>query len=133
MHSNYKMASAPVNMSEFDKQKTEIKELLDARLVEGDAWYNVRYVLLCCILVAHDVHVFCFSVYNRRLLVICEMRNCEWVLCVSRMRKLRNGHANFGTMRNEKCEMASCRCDILMVIANIHAVHAHCSSMIHDQ
>ena len=45
-------------MSEFDKQKTEIKELLDARLVEGDAWYNVRYVLLCCILVAHDVHVF---------------------------------------------------------------------------
>ena len=38
------MASAPVNsdvvdMAEFEKQKKEIKELLDTQMVEGDAWY----------------------------------------------------------------------------------------------
>jgi len=38
------MASAPVNSGfvdavEFEKQKKEIKELLDTELVEGDAWY----------------------------------------------------------------------------------------------
>jgi len=37
------MASDPVNsewvdVSEFQRQKTEIKELLDAELIEGDAW-----------------------------------------------------------------------------------------------
>jgi len=44
MHSNRKMASALVNsgyvdMAEFQRQKKEIKELLDTQLVEGDAWY----------------------------------------------------------------------------------------------
>ena len=43
MHSNCKMASGPVNsdvdMAEFEKQKKEIKELLDTQMVEGDAWY----------------------------------------------------------------------------------------------
>ena len=44
MHSNKKMASALVNSdcvdpAEFERQKKEIKELLDTQLVEGDAWY----------------------------------------------------------------------------------------------
>jgi len=38
------MASAAVNSDcliaeEFERQKKEIKELLDTQLVEGDAWY----------------------------------------------------------------------------------------------
>jgi len=38
------MASAAVNRdtvdsAEFERQKKEIKELLDTQLVEGDAWY----------------------------------------------------------------------------------------------
>jgi len=38
------MASGPVNSDcvdvvEFERQKKEIKELLNTQLVEGDAWY----------------------------------------------------------------------------------------------
>jgi len=41
------MASAVVNSEyvdtgEFERQKKEIKELLDSQLVEGDAWYTYR-------------------------------------------------------------------------------------------
>jgi len=53
MLSNRKMASAPVNSdsvdtaTDFERQKKEIKELLDTQLVEGDAWYiyNLGYRL----------------------------------------------------------------------------------------